>query len=92
MAKDDLTVIICGAQGVSMIKGTRWRRYAPVAGAGRSVLVTEGDVRNGNFRQSWLEGTFPASYCWSAAIIGRFMVLGTSKGLVALEFGNGTLK
>jgi len=86
VGKDDKTILVCGSDGMSIVEGNRFRKYSPLAGSGSSILVKEGSVSSGNIKTQWIKGAFPDQYCWSVAIIDHFAVIGTAKGLVALEF------
>lgn len=89
VGKDTKTIVVCGSDSFSIVHGSRFRNYSSPGGSGKAILVVEGDVSvSGSVKTTWIDGEFPSDYIWTAGIIDNFMVLGTSDGLFALNFGS----
>ncbi len=86
MAPDGRTLVINGSDGFSLLDGERWRTYKSMAGAGPSINVREGTVRNGVEKEYFLGQGMSASYVWSAGFLGRNLILGLSQGSATLVY------
>ena len=86
MAPDNRTLVINGSDGFSLLDGQKWRTYKTMPGAGPSIRVREGTVRNGMEKEYFLGQGMSASYVWSAAFLGRNLILGLSSGSATLVY------